>query len=93
MACAAAEATARSALPANSVSIAKAFASRRWPIELMTPTSCRPWSLVAASRSATSAVASGIASKANRPYKFSFSSVSSAASAGTASAVPMIAKR
>ena len=87
-AAAAADATSGSASSSRPARLSTARWSRRTPIELITPTSRRPWSFPIASRRASSASGPGIASKAIRAHEASSASESSAASGGTASAVP-----
>ena len=90
---AAAEATSASASFSCCANPSTALASRRTPIELITPTSKRPFSLPIAWRNASSAAGPGITSNAIRAQDASCSSASSGASAGTASAVPWTASR
>ncbi len=85
---AAADATSASGSFSCSISASTALASRRTPIELIAPTSSRPCNLPIASRRASPAAGSGIASKAIRAQEDSSLSGSSAANAGTASLPP-----
>ena len=73
-AAAAAAATSASASPSRATSASTALASRRTPIELITPISRRPFKPASAFRSASSQAGSGIASKAIRAQEESSSS-------------------
>jgi len=90
-AAAAAAATSASASASRGSSRLMAAASRRTPIELITPTRSRPESEPAAVRSAASASGPGIASSGIRAHDASRSFASSFASSPTAPAEPLIA--
>ena len=85
---AAAEAISASASFSFFTSPPTAFGSRRTAMELMTPMSNLPFSLPIALRSAASAAASGIASRAIRAHDANCWSDNKGASTGTASFVP-----
>ncbi len=86
---AAAAATAGSLLRSCGATSVTACASRRFPIELSTPTSSDPFSRVTARRSASSAEGSGIISNAYRAACANSGLSSKAASGATASFCPI----